>query len=308
MDTNSFLDAVVSTIKRNVPLQGNEGLTAARLGWLLRSLHGIDWNEFGYPKLSAVLADLQAARLIRVDKNAKGALAVWPAGAEPAAPVEVLVAKAHPSDRHAPFRRLRTSAWNAFVLPLRSDVKHRYLNRQQGQIINAAAESLPDAHQWAEVEPISEELQKEWARDLLTELDLQDDAHLATVLARPDWQNALRDELATRKPVFASRWNRIRSGRVQGHVEAWCERNAVPYDLVFQPYRFPRTGSPTNSLPATTEPSVLSSLALVSDAAGGELRAALMGALSQMTTEELLALPIPPKYLVPALRPDLGRH
>src|SRR5437867_2967652 len=112
MDPQNFLKTVTSLIQHNQ--SGASGLNAAALGNLIRANSGLDWVDHGFARLSDVLRQLESDGKIRVVKDPRVGLLVYPA--ETTAPEESATRTSElvsPPNRLV--RPLKSAVWHAFV-------------------------------------------------------------------------------------------------------------------------------------------------------------------------------------------------
>ena len=288
MNQSEFLEKVVELVQGSEQAGTPEGLQAATLGYWIRGRLQADWRPLGYPQLKHVIAALEQRGDVVAGPNAKGALAVWlpdagrprtQSSAPPAANGSVATL---PRSLY-----LRKDVWLAFVAPTTGE---HYFNHSTGAIERASGSSR--GAEWTRIERIDEDTQRGWARAFLSECGLEADPEIAPALHAARWYSEFSQSLARRSPNLAKAWQLDRSERVRTHVIAWCQRHGIDSALVVESPR--------------REPDVAVDAAKARDRVDGDaLRAALLAALQEMTTRELLSLPIPARYLVSALRPDL---
>src|SRR5205823_5771802 len=130
------------------------------------------------------------------------------------------------------FRRLRPQIWYAFI-SARPD-NRRLLHRTSGAVWLLPSEPPGDPGEWIQVDVIPEDEQRSWGEDLVRRLKFDQDPDIIDALRSPEWYRALSETLGLRGTQALSSWNRLRSQRVQLHVEGWCERNNVSRDVVFE--------------------------------------------------------------------------
>jgi hypothetical protein len=292
MDRTEFLSAVVSVIRYN---EGpDSGINAANLGALLRRKAGLNWAEHGFGKLSDVLLELEAQRRIKVERGTGVGIVLRTlseavvAGGEPSKDSCEKTLPAPAQHPRKPTQYLKSVVWNAFIA---ATPKNRRLFNPQSCQVWLTPDSPPgSADSWRIVEPITDEEQRAWARDFLLGTPLESEPEVLGSLTRDDWYLRFPQLLrAKMSPNAAAAWNRVRSERTIRHVGSWASRNAVPPEAVFESVP-PLAEKPPNRA-APSAPSAL--------------RPALLDAISHMSLDELLAIPIPARHLVAALRPEL---
>jgi hypothetical protein len=282
MDNSQFLAAVLDVIRLNYPSGSPDGLSAARIGLLVRhAFPKLEWISLGFPKLKDVLAELETQGLIRTGANRKGAFSVWLAS-EPQVPY----AEPKPTIRGSHSPMLRREVWYAFISS--SPPGRRFLERKSGSIRMAVANEPVEAGDWVEIQPIAQDTQRSWARDFLSSQNLPDEAEAEASISDAEWFRSLADFLTRKHPELLASWNRLRTQNTVSQVRQWCEEHSVPFELVTELPRWQQLNSRVGTI-----------------ADANDLRRALLHAIQQMPTSELLELPIKAKHLVQALRPDL---
>lgn len=265
LSQNQFLDSVVQIIKAN---GGERGIKGATLGQLIRTaLPDQHWRDCGFPTLKDLLQELVKHKHVRIGDDDQGAFAVW------------LLAK-QPAGSFAPTRQrynpLRQDVWNAFAISYPSG--RRFMHRTSGAVRMGQVERPTPAEQWAEFQAIGDEEQRRWAREFIAEIEGGN--QFAAAVDDPDWFRRFPRELRLRDVDLGRKWNRVRTERVSAHVRHWCEENKIDPEVAFQQ-------SATDS-----------GLRNVSAALPREARTIVLAALARMTTDELMQIPIPAKYLL----------
>lgn len=285
VDNSQFLTAVLDVIRLNYPVGSADGLSAARIGLLVRhAFPKLDWVSFGYPKLKDVLAELVAQGLIRTGSNRNGAFSVWLASESPP---PFLSLKPRVSETHSSM--LRRDIWYAFVSSL--PLGPRFLDRNSGAVRMAVELSPSDMENWVEIQPVSQEVQKGWASEFLSSHNLLEAEGVQKSLSGTEWFRSLADFLSQKNPELLSHWNRLRTQNTISQVRRWCEEHSVPFDLVTE-------------LPRYRQKSLR--IGDGGNCSCNDLRQELLNAIQRLPTSDLLELPIKAKYLVQALRPDLA--
>ena len=292
MDTKSFLTTLLTTVQDLQAARGTDSVDVAYLG---NALHkgGHDWTIHGFERLSAALAQLQQDKLVEILRSEKGALRVRAdsrsAGSSrtdlPALPMPPLFAATHGRR----FRPLRPAVWFAFVAPLSSESK-RLLNRRTGMVWSDATTPPGSPLDWVPVIPVSEGEQRRWAEEFLAQSNVAESETLGKSIQQPDWFRRFPTELERSGPVLVRAWSHLRSARVIDHVTAWAQQNNVADTVLFGDDWTPRK-----------EHTYSAGLSQGS----ADLRQVLLGALARMRVDELLALPIPARHVIEAIRPDL---
>jgi hypothetical protein len=264
MDKNEYLDAVAALIYRSDPQ--NLGLKASTLGNLILRNLAQHWGAYGYPALKYLLEDLKSSAGFRVGRDHHDMLTVW-AGTGPSQ-------VAPPKERATPheFKRLRKELWTAFVAAPSSG--RRFLDRAKGTFVATEAHFQPVVPgDWVEIPRIPDDTQKGWARSILEEAL---DTSLLRVVNEPGWNHQLVSVLRDRRPDLLAKWNHARSAHVTAAAEEWCAGNGIAPNLVFLPDK-----KNSRTLPQSSD-----------------LRVHVLAALARMSTEQLLELSIPAKYLL----------
>jgi hypothetical protein len=270
MQLDEYDDAVFQVIKSNSKI---EGLKAGTLGNLLRRAFPDDnWKTFGHPTFKSFLQRLEIKGLIRTGADESGAFAVW-LGEQPQK-IPVQTQKYNP---------LKNEVWLAFVGPRPNG--RRFINRDSGMVRMGLRESPHPADQWAEINPITESEQKKWATEFVSKHCVSSPS-VAQTLTQNDWSLKFAAELRAENADLAKQWNRKRSEKVSSLAAAWSDTHKIDRNLIFR-----------QQSTAVARPVHVTSR-LGSDA---QARSVLMAALSQMSTDELLHLPIPARYLMKEL-------
>lgn len=162
------------------------------------------------------------------------------------------------------------------------------MHKDTGQVMTGQGSAPQPAEKWAEIEPVDEDSDRADASAFIESESLLDKLTLEGVLASPNWFQEFHRLLREQDPFLASKWNRRRSNRVIAEVTQWCLANGIASHLVFE------TPVQSVSIP-TPAPS----------AGKDQLKPLLLSAIHLMSTKELLSLPIPARYLVARLRPEL---
>lgn len=268
MNSDEFLQAV-SQLIANSDTDG-AGIKASTLGNLiLRSLPD-RWNQHGYPRLSDLLAELSQTGAVRVGNDTQGALTAWSTG--------MGLRQRRPATVR--FQRLRKNVWLAFVSAIPPG--RRLLHRTSGVVLMGQSDSPPEDG-WVQISPISQDEQKAWARELI------DTNHLDTLTPTLDsstWYLAFASELRSVRSDLLPEWNRFRSSKVTQAVRQWCSENSVAWDVVTD------KAAAQNPVKPPLEPT--------GDPAKGDARGVILNALAMMSTDDLLEIPIPAKYLLDA--------
>jgi hypothetical protein len=295
VNREEFLKTAADVIFENFhPDDPNGGMTASKAGVLVRRACSNDFSRFGFFKFKDVLSELAASGSITVGPNSNNVLAIWlGARARSSTPsnsakgtiaVRSLVAG---SSRFQGF--LQKPVWLAFVTEV--PVGDRYVNRETGEVRMACEEAPGPTTEWAKVNPLSDSKQRELARTFLASENLADDPTVASPLDNRYWFNEFPAALRERSTMLVSRWNRYRSEHVIEYVCEWCRTNSVPQEVIFE------KKSSASQRVVCQEPAETT-----------DLRRTLLDAIAQMSLDEILGIPIPAKYLIWSLRPDLEKR
>ncbi|MFG0299669.1 MAG: hypothetical protein ACF8K1_08745 [Phycisphaerales bacterium JB047] len=278
MDQNAYLKSVAEVI--DLELKTSPILKAAKLGSKLKS-QDLDWKQFGYSRLKHVLRAVSAMTDVNVGLDETDALSI--------SRTQSLSTPTSEAKNRSEWeaKPLKKAVWAAFVSESLSG--QRLIDRNTGKTWLSTHEPPVDAADWVRVKPVNPDEQKKWAKSFLENQQqrLQDKVRLDQSLENDDWYRRFPNLLGANSQNLRKMWNRERSRHVAEHVLEWCKENAVSPDVVFE-YK--------HSLDTSTR---------LEHNRPGDLRVALQAALDKMTTEELLSLQLPARYLVQSLRPDL---
>lgn len=274
MTRDEYLQAVVQIIRSTE--NGSTGLRASTLGNLILRSIPEHWTIHQFSALKDVLRELEARNQVETGTDAKGMLSVRMANATPSAATRDT---ARPTSK---FIRLRNDIWHAFVDHL--PIGKRFFQRSTGAILMGQERPPQNESDWIIVPAISQEIQKDWAREFLKESHLTE---IQMVSGDGTWFANFTKKLAEKGPALVKSWNLFRSARVAGVVIDWCGEKSIPQVLVTD------VGlKPDNS----RESHKVESSMLQDDSS----RRQVLDALFRMPTHELLDIPIPAKYLIPA--------
>lgn len=283
MNSEEYLGEVLRVLREN--FRSNDptgGMPVATVAHLVRRAVGVSQMSAGFLKFKDALQVLETRGEIRTAFDSKGALAIWlPSSASPISP-----SRQPPRiwQSGSTFPRLRGQVWLAFVSE--SPPGRRFLHRSNGDVRVGLAEAPAPEEHWIEIEPIDAVAEKQETQQFLKEHEIEDPS-VVQCLDSSRWYVDLPVALAKVNPAAASEWKRSRSSRVIAIVQNWCATNNIDRKLVLE---HPRSDS-------------TSALAPFADRGG--LKQLLLAALQRMTAGQLLDLPIPPRYLVAVLRPEL---
>jgi hypothetical protein len=275
MQVDEYVDAVYQIIKTH---ERADGIKASALGQLIRrALPSEPWSAYGFHSLKDVLAPLEQRGLIRMDGRG-GTLAIWLTAKE-----SEQIPLASATKKYSP---LKKDAWLAFAVP-RPPGK-RYMHRTSGVIRMGLSEIPHPADRWVEIEQISDDKQKIWAKAFATGLGGKFQ-NAVGALDDPSWFTQFGRALREIDGDKGHQWNVTRTEKVSACVADWCEKHKIETSLVFEQrtHRVTLVAAPTE---ANTKP-----------IHQGTAREALLAALSRMTTHELSQLAIPAHYLLQEL-------
>jgi hypothetical protein len=285
MQTSNYVDDVYQVIKTNFrPNDPSGSMSVATVAYLAKLRLKLDYRTFGFAKFKDVLAELERQGLIRTGVNSKLSYAIWlteaPSAATTATVAPATIQLTAPLPVARPFRPLRNPVWFAFVGEYPPG--RRFLNRKTGELRVGISES--PGTEWAEITPVSPEQEKEEANKFLGDHQLNS-PELQNALSSAKWFTDFPFALSAMSGSLASEWKRRRSIRIADIVRKWCFEHSVEPEVVFE-------NEPPREVVSTIEQT-------------DDVRAILLDALKQMTTEELLTLPIPARLIIGAARPEL---
>ncbi len=278
METNHFIEQVLNLLRGAFRSDDPAGsMTAARVGSLIRTRLGDPTQMSGYPKLKSVLEELERQGAVRTGPNSKGAFSVWLLDSPSA-----ITAHQH-GDRKpsGPYRPLRQPLWHAFVAT--APQGRRFMNRLSGELRLGVATAPEPVAEWVEIPVLSESEDRAAAAEFLKSEGVPIEGAVSEALAAPRWFTELPRAIPSH---LAGAWKRRRTGRVVELAERWRRENHLGEQVVYDD-RLQRTRGA--ELTKETQ----------------ELRTRLLAAIKRMSTDELLSLPIPARYLVSELRPEL---
>ena len=278
MDLDSYIAQVQQLILTNIdPRRGH--LTVASLGERLsRANLEASWEDFQFRSFLRFIEELQRRGLIRLLQTDKKAWAVAPTDLS-SLPASVAQKSYNP---------LRKAVWAAFVFS--SPTGRRFLHRATGAIRLGLEVSPTPIDEWVEIRPIADTEQKAWAREF-ADAHVSKDEHVSLALEGQDWHKSFPVALSEHSSFkLRIEWNRCRSLKVSSAVETWGLRNSVPLELLF-------VSPEIDSLPQPARSG--SSLGCLSDQ---EARQCILSALANLTTEQLLAIPLPSSVLLEAAK------
>jgi hypothetical protein len=107
------------------------------------------------------------------------------------------------------------------------------------------------------------------------------DTSIVRLISEPNWYQQLATTLRDSRPDLLAKWNYTRTSRATEIVEQWCAQNNVSHATVFINGK-KKTDSPTAAATPHTK----------------DVRGQILSALARMSTDQLLELSIPAKYLL----------
>src|SRR5262249_19477529 len=156
--------------------------------------------EFGYATLKGLVADMQARGYLRLgDDSATGALTVWTQQRSLSTATAATIKPSY----------LRQEVWSAFVRPL--PYGRRFMNRVNGDVRMGLEKAPSPQDDWAEIQPIPEEVQKSWLRDFLDHSELAGDGNLRELLGDAYWFVKVPTALRKHQSGLYGTWNRVRT-------------------------------------------------------------------------------------------------
>jgi hypothetical protein len=277
MDQSSYINTVSEVVDQL--LTDAPKVKAALLGANLKD-RDLDWADYGFARLKDVLIALSASSRISYGPDEKDALSVWRSNT---------CASAVGGTRTQPWsiKSLKKPVWTAFVSE--STPPPRAIDRLTGAVWLSTSEAPREDGEWLTVDPIPRDRQIDWARAFVDSKSLNNEDGLLRSLQLDSWFREFPDRLEAVNSDLRRSWNRERTDRVGEWVIDWCQKHSVPPRLLFDDRKPPARGN-------TRSP-------------GGQLRLreALLAAVQDLSTEQLLELRLPAGAIVMALRPDLLR-
>lgn len=293
MNSEEYLQELARVVKSNFhPGDGSGGMTAARAGFVVRQVLGIDPASAGFFRFKDALLELERRGILRVGTNTRGALAVWlhdqrpTAGGDRGMTTTSTPATAHEGNS-ATFRPLRNAVWLAFVGQLPTG--KRYMHRDTGDVRQGLEHAPEPSDEWALIEPIDEVLDKADAVAFLRAEGRDNSPELRSAIELPNWFREFSGALQSTDPFLAAKWKRRRSNRVIAHVEQWRRKNGISNEVIFE--------RPRDSQARAT--------AVPVGSPNTRLKDVLLSAIRHMEVDDLLELRLPARHLVAALRPEL---
>lgn len=277
MDQSGYVQAVKEVVEDL--LANSSQAKAAMLGAVLKS-RDLDWTRYGFARLKDVLIALSASSDLTFGPDEKDALAVWRSDTPSRSAGEV-------TPQRWSSRSLKKPVWTAFVSE--TVTSRRAIDRRSGTVWLSTSEPPLESGDWVAVQAIPGDEQRDWARSFLESKGLSSEPALGRSLETDSWYREFPNALEQNHSDLRRAWNRERTNRVIERVIDWCREHAVSPHLLFDA-RMPSTVSG----PADSRTS-------------SNLRDALLQAIQQLPTEQLLQIRLPARALVEALRPDLLR-
>lgn len=287
MELSEYLNEVVRIVRANLqPV--NRWVTAAALGTLLRNAYpNVNWKEFGYRSLFELLSDPQLAASLKIIKTDKGALAV-------ALTDEHALSATQHVETYNPLRKI---IWEVFTLP--SPPGRRFMNRLNGSVRIGLDAAPSPADDWVEVEKIGLAEQKRWAESFVEERADEPGVTEAVkaMVASPSWHpHQFGHEMNRISDGLMRQWNRYRTSRVSGFVKQWLSEQNLPIEWAFQTKTGFAVGSPESAMEN-----------IDAQHAPEETKKLILAALSLMSVEQLLDIPIPSRFIIAALSSTKAR-
>ena len=294
MRTEDIIDSVVRIISSHSQDPDRLPVTAARIGLLLRRSFGRPiWKEIGHPSLKSFLEELERRGVLRIGETEHGALAVQFGDSGDF----LLSPPAVQSDgRDMPSRPLLKPYWIAFALGIPKG--RRFIKPETSELMIGKDEEFQADKGWIEVAPIADDEQRGWAKQFLDDKNIEISGNLGKVLESDEWYREFPKELRSIRWSLVSEWNRERSQKVAQYVKNWCKENGIPIDSAFQSPPHKTKSLRKRSASADDRERFQEEAAV---------RLLVLGALDAASTDWLLELPIPMKYVIQALK-NSPRH
>lgn len=294
MHTQEIIDSAIGIIRSQSQDPDRVPVTAAHVGLLLRRSFGKPvWKEAGYPTLKLFLQELERRGVLRIGETDRGALAVQLGDS---GDFHLSPPTAQPDGRDLAGRPLMKPYWIAFALGVPKG--RRFIKPDTAELMVAKGEDFHADEGWIEVSPIDADEQRGWARQFLEEKNIDASGSVGKALESDEWYLEFPKELRSIRWSLAGEWNRERSRHVALHVTNWCKENGIPIQSAFQ--------SPLRKFKNSKKRSAKSGLRESYDDEPA-VRQLVLGALESASTDWLLELPIPMKYVIRALKNSPGR-
>lgn len=277
-----FLDAVRTLIVAQSPF---EYLLASKVGNLIHRILGKGiWFRYGYSSLKEVLSDLEQSGIVRTGCTENKVFAIWPGPNINRTPIPASEPITQYRDRGA---RLRWEVWQAFISE--KEPGRHCIHLGNGEVrMNLARLPSPE-EEWKEIVPIKRSEQIGWAREFIDETILREDPRTIVTLESDTWYVDFPNALRSRKPKYASQWNRIRSQKVVEHVHKWCLDNDVPDRWLFE-----------------SAPEEVGQGVQARDLNEMQKRSLILNTLGKMSTEDLLQLRVPLRYVLDPMDSEIS--
>ncbi|KKA06221.1 hypothetical protein VP02_18905 [Pseudomonas ogarae] len=232
--------------------------------------------------------DPQLAASLKIVKTDKGALAVALTDDEGA------LSSTQHVETYNPLRKI---IWEVFTLP--SPPGRRFMNRLNGSVRIGLDAAPSPADEWVEVEKIGLAEQKRWAESFVDER--ADEPGFVDVvkgmIASPSWHpHQFGHELDRMSDGLMRQWNRYRTSRVSGFVKQWLSEQNLPIEWAFQTKSAFAAGAPELGMESGEAQS-----------SPEETKKLILAALSLMSVEQLLDIPIPSRFILAALSSTKAR-
>jgi len=174
----------------------------------------------------------------------------------------------------------------------------RFIDRQTGNVIivsETQAGSYTGNQRYVELRPIPPEVQKNWMQEFVAE---NAEAAVATGAIESDlWYTAFWEQLQAVRPDLATAWSAKRTRHVIEYLKSWAKENKVPLSYLLTPR--PLSPGALGGRATSNVPDPRAQHGREDEA----LRVAVMGALGDMSLDELLSLSLPLRHLVRHFRP-----
>lgn len=272
MEYREYLEFVDRTVRQNLK-PGSSSITAAALGLhLSRAAPDTKPQDFGKRSLLGVLEDLELQGKVKRTSTDKGALAVEPISAGSNVDLQ----------RPAP---LRKAVWAAFALI--NPTGRRFMSRSNGRIVVGGTVAPGPAVDWLEIQPVTSLRQKKWAEEFSETLDAERALGVKALIENRGWApHSFVQSLRQIDEDLSRKWNRYRTQLVVEEVTNWLSSHGLPKEWAY---------STPSSEPA--EP-------LLGVERAQHTRKLVLRALELMSTDQLLEISIPVKFLIAAQSKD----
>ena len=290
-----YFDLATQVIEASLSKANKNILTAAVVGELLvSSISEVSYRDVGFPSLGSLLDLLEKRGVIQQTRTDKGALAIIPTT------VQIGGVPSRSSYRDGGgYRPLKPRAWSIFTSP--KPPGRRFLNKETGETLKGLKNEPDETGDWVEVEKISDDLQYSWMTEFAAQYEF--DCKLSPPDGKSDdWYKSFIVALNARNDNLIHKWNKLRSRKVAGIAEEWCRENKVNGDLAFHLISKPNMALDTHRrLGSQSDLVRLGQIELIGS---DSIRDVIYNAISMMSDEELLEVPIKVKYLIASIFGD----